>query len=491
MVLRFLAEYGEAYSRLMKLEARKGNPLAALVALEKSRARALILTLGRAPMPLHGQGMRKYIERERELSQRIQSLLQAGLRGTTQQQQDSALRQAIAEYEVLLGEIELLDAEAVRLRRPEPVTRESLQAALELLTTRYPTTLFLCYGRAADNYYIFTVRGPDGRIALVDLANAVKEIDATVREFRSKLFLLDDRWQSSAARLAHRLLLPIEGQLDGCDRICVFPAGSLHQLPLACLPVKDGAPLGESYRMYRGHSFHHLARMVARQSQDRTDALILGVEEVPGFPPLPGATAEVQAIAEILETEAVLGDEASEAFLREACSRSSPRYLHLASHGELIPASPTFSAIYLRPGGDFDGALRVHEIMTLNLRGTELMALSACESGLGKVGAGEEVVGLSRACAIAGAQRVLVSLWSVADRPTQELMTSFYEGLKKGASPAESLFGARQEIRSTTFHPREHRGLIRTGEAIRPVGTGLRGSHPYFWASFVLVGMDD
>ena len=109
----------------------------------------------------------------------------------------------------------------------------------------------------------------------------------------------------------------------------------------------------------------------------------------------------------------------------------SYRVLHIATHGVLDAMRPQFSGLVLSLVGnksDDDGFLRTSEVFNLKL-GAPLVMLSACESGLGKVKRGEGVIGLSRAFMYAGATTVGVSLWSVADKPTAELMTDFYQRL--------------------------------------------------------------
>ena len=146
----------------------------------------------------------------------------------------------------------------------------------------------------------------------------------------------------------------------------------------------------------------------------------------------------------------------------------SYRVLHIATHGVLDAMRPQFSGLVLSLVGnksDDDGFLRTGEVFNLRL-GAPLVMLSACESGLGKVKRGEGVIGLSRAFMYAGATTVGVTLWSVADKPTAELMTDFYQRLL-GPNPSPS-------------------DAIR--EAQLAMISGKKYSAPFYWAPFVLVG---
>jgi TonB family protein len=125
-----------------------------------------------------------------------------------------------------------------------------------------------------------------------------------------------------------------------------------------------------------------------------------------------------------------------------------------------------------KPAEDLeDGILTAYEATGLNLQGTELVVLSACETGMGKIANGEGVFGLRRALQEAGAQAVLMSLWAVPDRETQELMTLFYNKWLAGEDKQQALHDAEMELRATV--------KARYGE-----------DRPFYWGGFVLVGSD-
>jgi CHAT domain-containing protein len=116
-----------------------------------------------------------------------------------------------------------------------------------------------------------------------------------------------------------------------------------------------------------------------------------------------------------------------------------------------------------------NGVLTAYEATTLNLQGTELVVLSACETGRGQVQNGEGVFGLRRAFQEAGAESVLMSLWSVPDRETQELMTLFYQNWLSGMEKPEALRRAQMKERD---------------QVKERYGRDL----PYYWGAFILVG---
>ncbi|HEY8461988.1 MAG TPA: CHAT domain-containing protein, partial [Blastocatellia bacterium] len=148
---------------------------------------------------------------------------------------------------------------------------------------------------------------------------------------------------------------------------------------------------------------------------------------------------------------------------------SQYRYVHFATHGLADSERPELSTIVLslydERGRPQDGFLRAHEVYNLDLP-AELVTLSACETGLGKLTRGEGLVSLTRGFMYAGAARVAVSLWSVNDRATAELMTKFYRRmLANGERPAAALRAAQVEM-----------------------WRDKRWESPYYWAAFILQG---
>ena len=227
-----------------------------------------------------------------------------------------------------------------------------------------------------------------------------------------------------------------------------------------------------------------------------------------GFPahikPLPGTQAEVDSLRTLFQgqrwtVETLTEDKAIEEAVK---SLKAPRVLHLATHGffladqempkdrsaafdterrssriedpmlrsgiVLAGAERTFAGQTNPPGLD-DGVLTAYEAMSLNLQGTELVTLSACETGLGDVKAGEGVFGLRRGLEVAGAEAVLMSLWAVPDRETQELMSSFYRQWLAGEEKHQALRKAQLDMRQVVKE--------RYGRDL-----------PYYWGAFVLVG---
>lgn len=141
------------------------------------------------------------------------------------------------------------------------------------------------------------------------------------------------------------------------------------------------------------------------------------------------------------------------------------KIVHLAAHGLYNPVAPLSSLIALAPDDDYDGWLTVGEVYGLDLSQTELVVLSACQTQLGEVSTGDEVVGLTRSFFFAGTPSVIATLWNVDDQATGQLMERFYLHLNEGMGKADALRQAQLELIATDTYP-----------------------DPYFWSGFVLSG---
>jgi CHAT domain-containing protein len=187
---------------------------------------------------------------------------------------------------------------------------------------------------------------------------------------------------------------------------------------------------------------------------DAGEALVLSYDLAEG-------RREAQAVARVYRVQPLLDDTASETLLRARAGEAG--ILHVASHGILETANPLFSRVLLAPDTENDGALEVHEVYSLDLRGTGMVVLSACETNLGILTGGDDLVGLTRAFIYAGTPSVVASLWRVEEEATRLFMESFYRHLHQGKMKAEALQAAQQELRS-------------------------QYAAPYYWAGFVLTG---
>ncbi|WP_249068387.1 CHAT domain-containing protein [Argonema antarcticum] len=285
--------------------------------------------------------------------------------------------------------------------------------------------------------------------------------------------------QAQQLKQLHQLLIqPIADLLpeNPEDRVIFVPQESLFLVPFAALQDASGKYLIEKHTISIAPAIQVLdLTHKQRQQVSENDVLVVGnptMPKIPGnpgeppqqLPSLPGAEREATTIATLLNTQAITGDRATKVSIVQKMSNA--RIIHLATHGLLDDFRQLGmpGAIALAPSGKDDGLLTSTEILKLKLN-AELVVLSACDTGRGKI-TGDGVIGLSRALIAAGVPTVIVSLWSVPDAPTAELMTEFYRQLQKNPDKVQAL---RQAMLATIKnHP-----------------------DPKNWAAFTLIGSPD
>lgn len=265
------------------------------------------------------------------------------------------------------------------------------------------------------------------------------------------------------------LIKPIESHLKitGAKTIIYAPDGLLRYIPLAAL--YDGEKwLVERFKI-NNITAASLIKLIPRENvnlQILAGALTEGnynfkvVEKEFDFVGLPFAGIEVEKLANIFpQTNKLLGN----AFTREAMESNMESYniVHLATHSAFVNGYPEESFILFGDGT----RTNLREVQDWNLKGVELVVLSACQTGLGKkLGNGAEILGFGYQMQVAGAAASLATLWQVDDRGTSEFMNDFYTALKNGASKAEAVQKAQISMINSEFN------------------------HPYYWAPFILIG---
>jgi len=313
-----------------------------------------------------------------------------------------------------------------------------------------------------------------------------KTLAARTQKFRDLLAQHDLGFKQEAAALYNLLLKPAESQLQGKTTLVIVPDGALWELPFQALSKGANRYLIEDAAISYAPSLTYLREMSRKRTPAQSSAantlLAVGNPALAPqtlaraelatrgekFAPLPLAEKEAQALAELYgakQSTVYVGAAAlEERFKAEA---GNYRVLHLATHGVLNDRSPMYSHLLLSQthnDAKEDGLLEAWELMNLDLK-ADLAVLSACETARGHVGAGEGVIGLSWALFVAGVPTTVVSQWKVLDVSTQQLMVEFHRQLKTNPQQgkAEALRQASLKVMKT--HP-----------------------HPFYWASFVLVG---
>jgi CHAT domain-containing protein len=246
------------------------------------------------------------------------------------------------------------------------------------------------------------------------------------------------------------------------NKVYIVPHGILHYLPFQMLTYHSDY-LIEKYQIGYIPSATALKYVFAKRKEKSANILALGNPELnTAQMQLPFAEKEVQDIKTIYPaTKVLIGGDASEANFKKQAGAYD--ILHVASHGEFNSNTPLLSCLRLSGGDGEDGRLESREIFGLNLD-AYLVTLSACNTAIGKLTKGDDVVGLTRAFIFAGTPSILGTIWSVNDESTGIFMNHFYGNLKE-MDKLKSL----QQAQIAMIRSEKYR-------------------HPYHWAGFQLIG---
>lgn len=324
-----------------------------------------------------------------------------------------------------------------------------------------------------NNGFIYRLEVSSNKVRL-DREGIPEKFVNKVKGFRNTITYKAEGAFVKTSRELGRLLLPKIG--SRISQVIILADGELGMIPFSALITSNkGEGYGEYQYLVRQASIkYHLSGnlFVETRTKEKSTEMNAGVFapiEYPacGLKTLAGANEEQNAIMPYLaayEVNTYLKDKATESTFKSTCGNYS--LLHLPTHGVVDQNKPGLSRVYLTPDDQNDGILYVGEIYSLKLN-ANLVTLSACETGLGKLAKGEGVIGLSRALVYAGADNLVVSFWTVSDDATASLMTSFYKSRQQSGGVAMPLRKAQLElINSKDF------------------------AAPYYWASFFQIGED-
>jgi CHAT domain-containing protein/Tfp pilus assembly protein PilF len=324
-------------------------------------------------------------------------------------------------------------------------------------------------GKEQDQLWIFVVDARGLHFKTVDVSKA--DLEMALDKY-AKLVAdgsSDPKTVASAGAKLHKLLIkPIEPivQLTNVDTLIIVPWGPMFKIPFAALGPKGGQPLGANKNVVMAPSAGVYRYLVKKRSLGRKTILAIGNPKT-ALAPLPGAEKEAREIARLFGKSTVYTrSKATEGLIKkDYVALGKPDVVHLACHGLFNESTPQLSHLALTPDQNNDGNLEMHELFNLDWKGVSLVTMSACSSGKGKLGAGDDLVGLTRGFMFAGVPSILCSLWDVDDEATRTLMVSFYKNYLSGMSKPEALRKAQVSMMNNK-----------------------KWSHPYYWSAFVLFG---
>lgn len=479
--MAFLADKLAPYENLAGIYLAAGDPERAFYWIERSRARSLAESLEVRRSATTG----KRDENVRKLDVRLADLREElnWFYSRLKRIENDPARSALLQREAGKRERQIADA----MRRIESLTRPAARSASDRDAGRKSGTDTLPAAAAED--FLADLRRSLGqeRRALIEFVNLDGRFSAFVVtdekiEYIADLATEDEvlglleglrfqfgvwrygsenlerfspqlkkRADTYLERLGEKLLAPVESILGDRDPVIV-PAGILHYVPFPALRRPGGGYLVETKEVALAPAARVWKILSARKKRSLESALLIGFADDQA----PLVNREIKLLEKLFtRAKTYTGRRAS--FASYTKNAGDFDILHLACHGQFRPDNPLFSSLHLA-----DGFVTVGDICAEKLT-AGLVTLSACETGLHQIFPGDEILGLARGFLSAGAESLVLSLWTVNDRATARLMGDFYRYLREGDQPAGALRRAQCNFIE-------------------------RKAHPYFWSPFVIIG---
>jgi CHAT domain-containing protein len=466
----FFADRLSPYKELVKLCLAKDDTrvVEALSFVESARSRALVDALsGRLTQPTEARDdfeahLRGQAEKLREELNYLYNQMHRSVRGAVRSEAaNSGVEHGLLERERKLLEItRQLQHRGAKYEKAGE--EQNLFSIAQLQEALGADRALIEYTTIDDELIAFVVT--DERVDVVRNLGSESEIAVQIERcrfqidalrygsvsVRNHLPVLTERTQKHLRLLYDRLMRAIDPHLDD-RRLVIVPHRALHYLPFHALHD------GDSYLIERREISYApgaavLLQCLSRPQHRFQSALLLGVADQQ----IPRVHDELQALEPVFRSVRQFRDEAATTeVLRQHSSEVD--VIHLACHAQFRSDNPLFSSLRLG-----DGWFTVRDAYSLKLN-CGLVTLSGCETGMNAVAPGDELMGLARGFFSAGSPTVMLSLWTIDDEATVELMVAFYRELARKNSPAAALRAAQMELLKQ-----------------RP--------HPFFWSPFVIVG---
>ncbi len=489
----------EAYQNTVNLlcmlhdsEPEKDHNIEAFGYLERAKARAFLDRLEVSQVNI-SQGVDiELLSQEEEELQKISSLNLSLLTPGLDNEQENSIKEKIGlseeRIETLKRKIRLSSPAYADLKYPQIITLEQTQK--QMLDSK---TAFLEYSLGKENSYAFVITKEKFKIFQIPSAKKIKE---QVSEYLMAITDKENQDFSIGHELFRMLVLP--GLDEKTEKLIFVPDGILHYLPFeALLSQKDKKRwLIEDYKIAYTPSISSLREIIRHKRiseiKPKKDLLAFGDPFFGSDEEVASARASSQSISPVgafnvsrlefsgMEVERIASlfkktkidvfkrKEASEEKLKDL-NLGDYKILHLATHCLIDNKKPDRSSIVFSIGNAQaeDEILQMREVFNLKMN-SDLITLSACQTGLGEFIRGEGIEGLSRAFFYAGASSALISLWAVHDQATSQFMERYYFHLRSSKSIMDALQKTKLEMINSDIL-----------------------SHPYYWAGFIITGNSD
>ncbi|MDZ7682897.1 MAG: CHAT domain-containing tetratricopeptide repeat protein [Fodinibius sp.] len=501
----YFGQYADFYDELASWTLQLSSDLSrAYQLVEQAKARSLSDELAKASQNIDQQ-LPEEVRIERQNRQERISNLYSKIKRATTQEKRTQLRDKIrtAELDLAAYENSLRDQypELKSLKSPDVI---SLQRAQQITPDQ---TAVLEYALADNSLIMFLITQNDVHVeqfSLPDNQQLAEKLTSWVADFKDAILSNANRntLRATSDKLYNALLKPFEEQLQNFENLIIVPDGALAYLPFEAISQGDQY-LIENFRIKYEPSLTSLTLLQDPEPVKRKDLLAVAGSQISeqnersyrsaGLSALPSTIIEVDSIASHFREVSTLKDEqVSEQAFKDLLRQNQYQYIHMATHGVINEDEPSRSGLALSAEGKItassteDGMLRSSEIFGLNIN-SDMVVLSACNTGLGKLVSGEGILGMQRSFFYAGTSTVVVSLWNVYDRSTASFMNEFYKSLLNNISGQGWTNSMLRWIGWDESIPYGRKAKAMRQAKLNMIKHPLF-NHPVYWAPFIVVG---
>jgi CHAT domain-containing protein/Tfp pilus assembly protein PilF len=456
----FLTDKQDVYKELVLLLLNMGKVEESFQFAERAKSRSFIDLLGNQKIDLKdnvSKGLYAALNDQKKVIRKTEddiSVLRSTGRDEEAKKRIEELVKARDHYRDLLIDAKEQSPEISSFVTVEAITLEALQSLLD-------ESVALVEYMVTENELVAWVVTKE-KIDAVRVPLEEKQLNSIVADYRERIQKLAPVEEQSK-KLYSLLIQPVESFIEDKRYLGIVPHGHLHYISFSSLK-NEQSYLIEKHPLFYSPSasvMQFTFKEVAKRSRD-IKVLAIGNPDLGDFNyDLPLAEMEANAIKwDFPEVEVYTRENATESLLQAHIGEY--QIIHIASHGEFDSVNPLFSSLKLRRSATEDGNFEMNEVFGLEIN-ADIVTLSACQTGLGDIVGGDELVGLNRAFIYAGTRSILSSLWRVSDISTAVLIKHFYRNYGSG-NKAESLRKAQLLVKRLYPHPSYWAGFNLTGD---------------------------
>jgi CHAT domain-containing protein len=473
--------------------------------VEQAKARALSDELAKASQNIDEQLPEKVrLERSQKRNKidQLYSQLENTVNAPKREKLKQKIRNAELDYASYENELQSEHPRLKSLQSPEPISLQQAQNSVD------GQTAILEYALAGNELLAFMISRNNVRVETISRSNntaeLATELTTMVTDFKDAILsnASRTRLRSESAPLYNLLLKPFKDDLKNYSNLTIVPDGALAYLPFESISQGDQY-LIENFNIKYVPSLTSLTLLKDPETLTRKDLLAVAGSnfvrnserslQQSNLSNLPSTLIEVDSIAAHFQNASILKDEqVSEQALKNLLRQNNYQYVHLATHGIIDENQPNRSGLALSTEAGIsassteDGMLRSSEIFGMNIN-SDMVVLSACNTGLGKMVGGEGMLGMQRSFFYAGTSTVVVSLWNVYDRSTASFMNEFYKSLLQQDTSRGWIDGALRWIGWEQSIPFGIKAKAMREAKLKMIKHPLF-NHPVYWAPFIVVG---